>query len=116
MDPLKSIAIPVNRRTSSGKAKRAGHPPPLGAEHRVGGMVGARRKAPSPRAAHATHAYHIGQRLLLRGGGNDWARAASTCEVVAALPHEGGPFLYRVRSELEQFERVVAEADLSPMK
>jgi hypothetical protein len=30
------------------------------------------------------------------------------------MPHEGGPFLYRIRSEVENFERVVAEADLFP--
>ena len=28
----------------------------------------------------------------------------------------GGQLLYRVRSEIEAFERVVAEADLSPIK
>jgi hypothetical protein len=30
------------------------------------------------------------------------------------MPYEGrGPLLYRVRSDIEAFERVVAEADLS---
>jgi len=34
--------------------------------------------------------------------------------VVALLPYEGkGPLQYRVRSDAEQFERIVAEADLS---
>jgi len=42
------------------------------------------------------------------------ARAGSFCKVTALLPYEGhGSLLYRVRSETEQFERVVAEADLS---
>jgi hypothetical protein len=31
------------------------------------------------------------------------------------MPHEGGAFYYRVRSETENFERVVAEGDLTTM-
>ena len=41
-------------------------------------------------------------------------RTASGCKVVALLPYEGyGALLYRVRSESESFERIVAEADLA---
>ncbi len=47
-------------------------------------------------------------------GGRTLARAAAFCKVVSLLPYEGhGPLLYRVRSETEAFERIVAEADLS---
>lgn len=47
-------------------------------------------------------------------GGYSVARAAASCKIVALLPYEGqGQLLYRVRSETEAFERVVAEADLS---
>lgn len=47
-------------------------------------------------------------------GGNVLARAGSYCKVVSLLPYEGhGTLLYRVRSESESFERVIAEADLS---
>ncbi|MDR3473468.1 MAG: hypothetical protein P4M09_17570 [Devosia sp.] len=116
MDSLKSIAIPVTRKANGAKAKRAGHPASLGAEHRVGGTVGERRRAPSAVAAQPEHIYQIGQRLLLRGGGSSWARASSACKVLSLLPRETGPLLYRVRSEVEAFERVVAETDLTPIK
>lgn len=116
MDSFKSIAVPVTRKATGGKARRAGHPVSLGPEHRVGGMVGERRKSPPTMAAQPEHLYQIGQRLLLRGGGNSWARASSACKVLSLLPYETGPLLYRVRSEVEAFERVVAETDLSPIK
>ena len=42
------------------------------------------------------------------------ARVAASCKVIALLPYEGhGALLYRIRSDAEAFERVVAEADLS---
>jgi hypothetical protein len=60
------------------------------------------------------HRYRVGERLRVGHGGNVIARAAAFCRVVALLPYEGhGALLYRVRSDTEQFERVVAEADLS---
>jgi hypothetical protein len=64
--------------------------------------------------AQPSHRYRIGERLRLGNGGYSIARAASYCKVTALLPYEGhGSLLYRVRSEIEQFERVVAEGDLS---
>ena len=54
-----------------------------------------------------------GERLRMVGGGTTLRRDESICRVTSLLPHEGGPLLYRVRSELESFERVVAESDLS---
>jgi hypothetical protein len=76
------------------------------------------RPEPKPPArailAQPAHRYHVGERLRLGNGGYSIARAASFCKVTALLPYEGhGSLLYRVRSELEQFERVVAEGDLS---
>ena len=56
---------------------------------------------------------HVGQRLRLLGGGNYWARNAGTCRIVSLMPFEGTALFYRVRSETESFERVVAEADLA---
>jgi hypothetical protein len=108
----KSIAVPVAGR-GNGKARRAGHPASLGDEHRVGGLVGEPRKTVAAAAEPATSAYRVGQRLRLRGGGNSLMRVASICEVIAVMPHETGPFLYRVRSDMEQFERIVSEADLA---
>ena len=48
-------------------------------------------------------------------GGRITARQASICKILAHMPHEGGPQRYRVQSESEGFERVVAESDLSPL-
>jgi hypothetical protein len=64
-------------------------------------------------AAAPVHRYRVGDRLRMNGGGQAVQRAASGCKVMALLPYEGrGALLYRVRSEAEAFERVVAEADL----
>ena len=41
-------------------------------------------------------------------------RASAACKVMSLLPYEGrGMLLYRVRSDAESFERIVAEGDLS---
>jgi len=64
--------------------------------------------------AQPAHRYHVGERLRLGGGGYSVARVAASCKVVSLLPYEGqGALLYRVRSDAEAFERVVAEGDLS---
>jgi hypothetical protein len=118
LDKMKSIAVPVTRR-SAAKTRRAGHPqtPP---DEGIGGLIGAPVR-PRPFVAGVPitikptpkHRYHVGQRLRLLGGGNYWARNAGTCRIVALMPFEGTALFYRVRSETESFERVVAEADLA---
>ncbi len=62
------------------------------------------------------HRYATGDRLLMASGGRETARGASACRVVSLLPNEGGPLRYRVRSESENFERIVDEIDLSPLE
>jgi len=69
--------------------------------------------APLPRPTRPAPVYHVGQRLILLGGGNRWARTQSPCRVIAVLPREAGPFSYRVRSEAESYERIVVETDLT---
>jgi hypothetical protein len=65
-------------------------------------------------AAQPMHRYRVGDRLRMNGGGHSVQRAASGCKVIGLLPYEGyGALLYRVRSETESFERIVAEADLT---
>ena len=54
-------------------------------------------------------------RLLMTPGGATVSRLASHCRVTFVLPYEGGQLLYRVRSDIEAFERVVSEADLAPV-
>lgn len=111
MDSFKSIAVPVTRRQAVGKAKRA-------AEATTGGSTVAefRRQEPQEVTAHPVHRFRVGQRLTMARGSRDIARSAALCQVVALLPHETGPLLYRVRSELESFERVVDEVDLAPYR
>jgi hypothetical protein len=112
LDKLKSIAIPVTRRSAASKPRKGGHPQ-VAPDAGVGGLVGEPRRQAPPASAPLHHIYRIGQRLKLLGSGRYWARSAGLCRVVALLPHEGGPFLYRVRSEVESFERVVPEAELA---
>jgi hypothetical protein len=61
-----------------------------------------------------THRYAIGQMLDLRPAPRLSNRPAGPCEVIARLPHESGPVLYRVKSLREASERVVDEIDLTP--
>ncbi len=116
-DLVKSIAIPVTRkRASTAKAKEAknrpaGHPEPH-ADMVVGGNVGPPRRKSGPTLGAAKHRFHVGDRVRMNGGGRSIARTEAACKVISLLPHEGGPLLYRVRSEVESYERVVQEADL----
>lgn len=110
MDSFKSIAVPVTRRQATGKAKRA--PETSSGEGRK--VAEFRRQPPQQVAVNPVHRFHVGQRLTMARGSRDIARSAAHCEVVALLPHETGPLLYRVRSDLESFERVVDEVDLAP--
>lgn len=112
MPPLKSISVTPTKRGSSRKpsqtvdetAEDNFSSPPAGLGRPI-----ARRVAPAP-----THRYHVGDKLRMNGGGYSVQRTASSCKVVALLPYEGhGALLYRVRSDTESFERVVAEADLA---
>mgnify|MGYP000085350222 CR=1 FL=1 len=112
MDSIKSIAVPVTRREpAKKKPRRAGHPQQA-PDGGVGGSVGLPRPAPRPLRPVGHHSFRVGQRLRVVGGGYQWSRQGGWCRVVALMPHEGGAFLYRIRSEVENFERVVAEADL----
>ncbi|MEQ1770167.1 MAG: hypothetical protein ABL879_10030 [Devosia sp.] len=114
MSGTKSIAVPP-KSGASGKRRgaapaRPASPPPAEAE-----VPATARTVARPTLAKPAHRYHIGQRLHLGNGGNIISRAAAFCTVVSLLPYEGrGSLFYRVRSESEQFERVVAEGDLSP--
>lgn len=108
MDKLKSIAVPVTRRSIAGKPRKASQTQAAPTDR----MAEAPRRHAATEADAPQHRYGVGQRLKLLGSGRYWARSAGLCQVVALLPHEGGPLLYRVRSEAESFERVVPEADL----
>jgi len=113
VESIKSIAVPVTRKRAAAKPKRAGKPSSVPGGH-VGGHVGPARRSLSGATAPAPkHRFHLGERLRMVGGGMTLRRDESICRVTLLLPHEGGPLLYRVRSELESFERVVAESDLS---
>lgn len=61
------------------------------------------------------HRFSVGQRLSMAPGGREISRDAAMCCVVFLLPYEGGALRYRVRSDNENFERIVNEADLLPL-
>lgn len=107
--PPKSIAVPLNPSARRGGRLLAASD--LRAEHASGGDDAAPMRQAAPRALHR---YRAGERLQMGNGGNIVSRTAAYCKVISLLPYEGrGALLYRVRSEAEAFERVVAEGDLS---
>ena len=108
---MKSIAVPVTRRAPAKKPRRAGRPQ-FAPDQTVGGDVGPPRLPARQLRPVGHHRYSVGQRLRVLGGGNHWSRQGGYCSIVSLMPHEGGQFLYRIRSEGESFERIVAEADL----
>jgi hypothetical protein len=110
MEPIKSIAVPATRRRTTGKRSALPEQSPVA---RLAPAIVDRRPPPPPRTT-PRHVYELGQSLKMIGGGNRWTRAEGLCTVTALLPHEGGPLLYRVRSTVENYERVVAETDLAP--
>ena len=113
MATSKSIAVPSNPGARRGKRVTA-VVDPTAANEDTAPISPARRPPVRPTLAQPTHRYHAGERLRMAQGGYSVVRAGSFCKVTALLPYEGkGALLYRVRSETEQFERVVAEGDLS---
>lgn len=112
MASLKDIAIPSSPGARRGKRQTAVAEAEV--ELPAGAPPALKRPPPRTIAPPPAHRYRIGERLRMGNGGYSVARAAAFCKVVALLPYEGhGSLLYRVRSETEAFERVVAEADLS---
>ena len=110
--PMKTIAVPPNPGARRGGRLAAS----ASSSHDDDVVIVSPRPAAPPRVVRAQpqHRYHIGERLRMTSGGYSVARAGSFCKVTSLLPYQGrGSLLYRVRSETEQFERVVAEADLS---
>ena len=61
-----------------------------------------------------SHRYEVGQMLDLSSAPMHSNRPKGPCKVLARLPHENGPVLYRVQCLSERNERVVEETDLSP--
>ncbi len=59
------------------------------------------------------HLYRVGATLQLRANPRLSNRPSGPCEVLACLPHDKGPRLYRVKCTTETNERVVEETDLS---
>ena len=109
MPALKSIAVIPTKR---GGWRKEPSPTVSGAEDEAAPPHGSAR--PARRVAlQPTHRYRVGDRLHMIGGGQSVQRAASGCKVLSLLPYEGyGALLYRVRSDSEACERIVAEADL----
>jgi hypothetical protein len=113
---LKSIAVPITRKVvtkkAKGRTKNATDARDVEvSEHAV--LTPQRRQAPTV-VPHATHRYRVGERLCMTNGGRSLSRLAAGCVIIARLPYEGrGHLMYRVRSDTEQYERVVAEMDLS---
>jgi hypothetical protein len=112
MPQIKSIAVTPSRK--AGGRRRPSPTVNEGSEELALAPQAQRRAPPRIVALQPTHRYRIGERLRMSNGGRSISRVEAFCKVIATLPYEGhGSLLYRVRSDSEQFERVVAEADLS---
>lgn len=73
------------------------------------------RQPPRPTLAQPSHRFSVGERLNLSAGLRTTVRVNAVCTVVSLLPYEGrGSLQYRIRSDAEQFERIVTESDLTP--
>lgn len=99
--------MPVTRKRLSAPRMRPSRPDTFEDE-------GLRRPVRLARV-EAVHRYRIGERVRMTGGGSNWARSEALCSIVALLPHERGPVLYRVQSDAENCQRVVEETDLSTL-
>jgi hypothetical protein len=106
---VKSIAIP-----SRLAAKKERSPSSSDALREYAQATRLPERSRVTRSAHA-HRFSAGERLLMAPGGREISRSASPCLVLALLPYEGVTLRYRVRSESENFERIVDEVDLSPL-
>ena len=110
MPPLKSVVVAPIKRGGGRKQPS----PTIASEEEDAPLVTALARPPRRVAAQPTHLFRVGERLRMMGGGHSVQRTSSVCKVVALLPYEGrGALLYRVRSDAETYERIVAEADLS---
>lgn len=111
MPPLKSVVVAPIKRGGGRKQPS----PTIASEDDDTPAPATPLARPARRvAAQPEHRYRVGERLRMTGGGHSVQRTSSACKVVSLLPYEGrGSLLYRVRSEAETFERIVAEADLS---
>ncbi len=105
---IKSISVPSRNAPKKRGTPSAGPAP---------AYIPATNASMTPRTTGraAGHRYAVGQRLAMAPGGREFARGAATCTIVARLPHEGGPLRYRVRSDNENYERIVDENDLSDL-
>lgn len=111
MPPLKSIAVTPTRR--GGWRKQPSPTVDHGLDDNPA-FQAALARPPRRVAAQPIHRFRVGERLRVNGGGHSVARQAGGCKVVALLPYEGyGALLYRVRTDTESFERIVAESDLA---
>jgi hypothetical protein len=108
---LKDIAITPTRKAGARRRSEVAAPTTDSGEFALSQPV---HKSLRTVAAQPTHRFHIGEKLKLAGGGRAFARGETICKVVGLLPYEGrGTLQYRVRGDTEQYERVVAEIDLS---
>jgi hypothetical protein len=56
--------------------------------------------------------FSVGQRVSVARGSTFGATAGGFCSVVTPLPRGAGPQQYRVRTEGENFDRIIDEARL----
>lgn len=103
--PTKSIAIP-SRLKAGGKSSRAPKAAVVEAPVR-------RRIQPAPSRATPTHRFAVGELVTVTQPSRLSVPQAGRYRILRHLPYEGGTLMYRVQSEADIYERVVAEGDIS---
>jgi hypothetical protein len=118
LETIKTVAIPT-RRKKAAALPASPKPKPIvrnfPQENLLGGSVtvGEKRVIRAIRAT-PTHRFKSGDRVRVLGHRATLQRADGAYSVLSTLPYEGGTLQYRVRSDEERYERIVAEADLEP--
>jgi hypothetical protein len=111
MDTTKTIAIAVrqpNGKAAQRRAAQAGLTTSKVSPARLVSVTNSTKASLIP-----THRFAVGARLNMLDGGRQAGRTAGACIVLRLLPYEGHELQYRVRSEAESYERVVAEHHLT---
>ena len=57
--------------------------------------------------------FKIGQSVVFSPGKLSMSATSRDYKIVRILPHEGGEFTYRIKSAVEQFERVARESEIT---
>ena len=109
----KSTQLSSKRKNGKSPTRTAGKPKPEEfMKSRPTVSLGLRR-SPAPARESPSHRYHVGDSVIVTPDPTALVRAGGLYRILAILPpNADGRLQYRVRSELERFERIVKEDEM----